>query len=111
MQIKGKIHEIGNTIPVTETFFKREFIIEYAENPKYLQYINFQVIQDKCSILDNYEIGQEVDVYFNLQGKPYKNKKGETHYFNSLQVWKLNPAVETEQKVDLSVNQEDDLPF
>ncbi len=89
MNIKGKIHAIFESQKVSETFKKREFVIEYKENPQYPEYLKFEVIQDKCELLDNYKTGQEVEVYFNLKGREWTNPKGEKIYFNSLQAWRI----------------------
>lgn len=89
MNIKGKIHQIFNTQKVNETFKKREFVVEYRENPQYAEFLKFELIQDKCELLDNLKIGQEVDVYFNLRGREWTNPKGEKVYFNSLQAWRI----------------------
>lgn len=90
MEIKGKIHEIGSTQQVSETFKKRDLIIEYAENPSYPEYIRLEALQDKCSLVDQFLIGDEVEVFFNLRGRPWTDKTGKTSYFNSLVVWRIN---------------------
>ena len=90
MQIKGKIHEIGQTENISQTLIKRELIIEYAENPQYPEYIKIEAIKDKCAVLDNFRVGQEVTVDFNIKGRPWTNKQGVVTYFNSLQLWKIN---------------------
>ena len=64
MQIKGKIHEIGPTIQATPTVTKRELILEYVENPQYPEYLKFEVINDKCAMLDNVRPRQDVEVFF-----------------------------------------------
>ena len=113
MQINGKIHTVFETKAVTATFNKREFVIEYAENPNYPQYIKFEVIQDKCGILDNFKKGDAVEVNFNLQGKPFV-LKGETLYFNSLQCWKLTKMSELKEiyyRAKDESDNEQDLPF
>ncbi len=89
MNIRGKIHAIFDTQQVSDTFKKREFVVEYAENPQYPEYLKFELIQDKCDILDKFKTGQEVEVYFNLKGREWTNPKGEKIYFNSLQAWRL----------------------
>lgn len=88
--LKGKIHEIGATENVTDSFKKRAVIIEYAENPNYPEYISIEAIQDKCSVLDNYKPGDEVEVFFNLKGRPHTNKQGVKNYYNQIQLWKIN---------------------
>lgn len=123
MEIRGIVHEIGATQNVTDTFKKRELVIEYAENPQFVEYITFQSVQDKVSIFDNLKIGQEIEVSFNLRGRPWTNKEGHTTYFNSLLAWRVTPlttqkAVEQQANynsmpapVDISGANDDDLPF
>lgn len=135
MEIKGKVHEIGAEQKVTDSFKKREVVIEYAENPSYPEFIKFEATQEKTSILDNFKKGDEVEVFFNLRGRPWTNPKGETLYFNTLNVWRINPVATTAAapasaapsapaptsapepslapKVDLdsNTNATDDLPF
>lgn len=43
-------------------------------------------------MLDNYAVGQEVTVSFNLKGRKWVNPQGATKYFNSLQAWRMQPA-------------------
>ena len=124
MNIKGKILEVKDTVQVTETFKKREFIIEYAENPQYPEFVKFELIQDKCDLLDDFEVNQEVDVHFNLKGRKWTDPKGEVKYFNSLQAWRLDPASAAENAsagdpgaleepawLNADDGDDDDLPF
>ena len=92
MQIKAKMLEIFEIQQVTNTFKKREFVVEYAENPQYPEFLKFELIQDKCDILDDFSIGQEVEVHFNLKGRKWTNPKGEIVYFNTLQAWRILEA-------------------
>jgi hypothetical protein len=92
MNVRGRILEIGDTQKISDRFQKREFVIEYAENPQYPEYVQFEVIQDKCSMLDTCKVGDDVDVYFNLKGRKWTNPQGQVKYFNSLQAWKLETA-------------------
>lgn len=118
MQLSGKVHEIGQTVVVSDKFKKRELIIEYADNPSYPEFIKFEATQDKISLFDSLSVGQNVEVLFNLRGKPYTDKNGKTTYFNSLVVWKVNagqsnPSAGITPSVDFNTLQpeEDDLPF
>lgn len=89
MNIQGTIINIGNTINVSEKFSKREFVIEYADNPEYSELIKLEFIQDKCGLLDTFSEGQEVDVSFNLKGRKWTDPQGVDKYFNTLQAWKI----------------------
>ena len=93
MQITGKILEIGQVININETFKKRELVIEYCEW-EYPEYIKFELIQDKCDLLNNYKIGDNIEVSFNLKGRKWVKPDGKTQYFNSLQAWRVQAPVQ-----------------
>lgn len=97
MNIVGTIHSINETQQVTATFTKREFVLEFAENPMYPQYILFQLVQDRVGLIDGYKVGDEVNVEFNLRGRQWTSPSGETKYFNSLEAWRINPVEGTVQ--------------
>lgn len=88
MNIAGKILEIFDAQQISDSFKKREFVIEYSENPQYPELLKFELIQDKCSLLDSYNKGDQVDVHFNLKGRKW-SKDGKDMYFNTLQAWRL----------------------
>lgn len=92
MEIKGKLLEIFDEVQVSDRFRKREFVIEYAENSQYPEYIKLECIQDKCNMLDDFRIGQEVNVSINLKGRKWTDPKGEVKYFNTLQAWRIQNA-------------------
>jgi hypothetical protein len=92
MDIKAKLIEKQETAQVSGSFRKREFVVEYAENPQYPEFIKFELIQDKCDQLDAFNVGQELNVSFNLKGRKWTNPKGEVVYFNSLQAWRITAA-------------------
>lgn len=120
MKVTAKLLEIKETQQVSDSFQKRSFVVEYAENPQYPEYVSFELIQDKCSLLDSFQPGQEVEVSFNLKGRKWVNPEGETRYFNSLQAWRIDVvqpgsqganATTSSQSPTPAVNEEDDLPF
>ena len=122
MEIKGKVHEVGATQQVSETFKKRDLIVEFAENPTYPEYIRFEALQDKTALLDTFKAGDEVEVFFNLRGRPWTDKTGKTSYFNSLVIWRINavaagapsaaaPAYAAPVDVSNAPGEDDDLPF
>jgi len=92
-ELTGKILEISSTQNITEKFRKREFIVEYKDNPSgmYPQILKFQFTGDKCTLLDTYRSGQEVTISFNIRGRKYE-KDGRVSYFTDLEAWKINPA-------------------
>ena len=90
-EAEGKLYEIFDEQQIKETFKKREFVLEYNDG-KYPQYIKFQLTQDRCDLIQNYKVGDQVKVAFALQGKPFTNKEGKTIYFTNLNAIKVNPA-------------------
>ncbi len=118
MNIAGRILHKHDTQEIKESFRKREFILEYAENPQYPEFLKFELIQANCEQLDAFNEGDEVNVSFNLKGRKWTDPKGETKYFNSLQAWRIEKKEGTQEqppsdadwmKEDFS--QDDDLPF
>ncbi|HMG08629.1 MAG TPA: DUF3127 domain-containing protein [Mucilaginibacter sp.] len=122
MEVKGKVYEVSPTVQVTESLKKRELILEYIENPQYPEYLKFEAIQDRCSLLDNVKVGDDVEVFFNLKGRPWTDKTGKKSYFNSLQLWRVNalaagagsattPEYAAPSSDISSSSDDDDLPF
>jgi hypothetical protein len=90
METTGRIHALFEEKQVTERFRKREFVVELADNPRYPQYVLFQLTGDRCESLEGFRVGDEVRVEFSLRGREWKSPRGETKYFNSLDVWTLS---------------------
>lgn len=123
MDVTGKIVEIFETQQVSASFKKREFVVEYAENPQYPEFLKFETIQDKVSLLDGLSAGAEVKVEFNLKGRKWTDPQGQTKYFNTLQAWRISPqsAAEAQQEAPIADKEPDwlsedksedgDLPF
>ncbi len=91
IETTGKLHTIFETKQVSERFTKREFVIEMTDNPKYPQVVLFQLTGDRCAQLDQLAVGDEVRIDFSLRGREWRNPQGEVKYFNSLDVWKVEP--------------------
>jgi hypothetical protein len=91
MEATGKLHTIYETKQVSERFTKREFVVELADNPKYPQVVLFQLTGDRVTQLDDMKVGDQVRIEFSLRGREWRSPKGEVKYFNSLDVWKIEP--------------------
>lgn len=123
MKLSGKLVEIFETVKIKDSFQKREFVVEYATNPKYPEVIKFELVQDKCGLIDNFSVGQDIAVDFDLRGRKWTDQKGVVKYFNTLQAWRVSaasaggdeqadagapPDVDTE---DFSAEKDGGLPF
>lgn len=93
-EVVGKVEKIMDTIQRTATFKMREFVLLIQEG-SYPQYIKFQATQDRCSILDNFNEGDDIQVTFDLKGRPF-DKGGETIYFTNLEAWRINAAADAQ---------------
>lgn len=119
MEILGKIKVINPTQNVSASFKKRELVV--VTNEQYPQSILIEFAQDKCDILDNYQVGQNVKVGINLRGREWVNPQGETKYFNSIQGWNISkdestaPTIQAKEESALTgvakEEEHDDLPF
>jgi hypothetical protein len=93
MEASGKLRVIFDTKQVSERFTKREFVLELIDG-KYPQTVLFQLTGDRCASLDQFAVGDEVRLEFNLRGREWRNPQGEVKYFNSLDVWRIERAGE-----------------
>ncbi len=121
--VSGTLKEVYQEQQVSDRFKKREFVLTVTSS-QYPQYVIFQLTQDKCSLIDPFQAGEEIKVHFNLRGREWKDKEGKIRYFNSLEAWKLEKGASANTStVSTSVSQEsvpetfsnksveDDLPF
>lgn len=94
LEITGKLVEKYDTQNVSDRFKKREFVLELVEevngNP-YTNYAKMQLVQNKCDILDRFNVGDILRVNFNIKGNRYE-KEGRTSYFSNLDAWRLEKA-------------------
>ena len=112
-EVKGTIKEIKSIQVISEKYRKREFVLTTED--KYPQDVLFQLSQDNCDLVDIFKAGDNVTLAYNLRGREWINPQGETKYFNTLEVWKMNYQDETMKAVVKEevqeVNQSGDLPF
>ncbi len=126
MEIEGKVKLVGDTQTFGNNGFrKRELVITTDE--QYPQHIMLEFVQDKCDLLNNYSVGQDVKVGINIRGREWTNPQGEVKYFNSIQGWRIEakqhqqapqggmppvPPMEAFEPADnLNEEDHDDLPF
>ena len=88
-KLTGTLKVLNPTVQVSEKFSKREFVVTESSS-MYPQDIMFQLTQDKCSLLDGYNVNDQVEVSFNLRGREWTSPQGEVKYFNSLDAWRLD---------------------
>lgn len=110
MEVTGKIKELKGTQTIGSSGFrKRELIVETIE--QYPQFLKIDFVQDKCDILNNYNVGQEVKIGINLRGREWVNPKGETVYFNTIQGWRIESISQGVSTNTVKETQEEEDPF
>jgi len=82
-QASGTLHKIFDTEQKSASFQAREFVIEVPDD-KYPQMVKFQLVQDKCALVDEFSEGDTVTVDFDLRGREWNGK-----YFTNLQAWRV----------------------
>lgn len=97
MEVTGKIKFIDTTKEVGTSFKKRDVVVTTLE--QYPQHILVQFVQDKCDLLNGYNVGESVKIDINLRGREWTNPQGETVYFNTIQGWRI--AKHTVQSPDV----------
>ena len=125
MEIQGKIKIIDEVKTYgANGFRKREIVLTTEE--QYPQHILVEFIQDRCELLNAFQVGDPVKISINIKGREWINPEGEAKYFNSIQGWRIVkqqdevpqenmppvPPPEAFEPAD-SLNEEDydDLPF
>jgi len=93
-EITGRVIDISPVNQVSDKFRKREFVIEKKEaggGAVFVNYIKFQLIQDKCDLINESFLNEEVKIWFNLKGNKWE-RDGRINYFTNLDAWKIEKA-------------------
>jgi len=125
-EITGKLIEILPVIQVSDKFRKREFVIERKESGSggavFVDYIKFQLVQDKCEIINDSLLNDEIKISFNIKGNRWE-REGKVNYFTNLDAWKIeragsqssseynNPPANPLEDMPPEVDDLNDLPF
>ena len=90
-ELTGKLIAKYDTVQRSETFKTREFVVEKSDdiNGRIItNYVKFQSVQDKTSIIDKVNNGDEIKVHFNIKGSKWE-KDGKTNYITNLDAWRV----------------------
>ena len=124
MEVSGKIKWLDETKTYGNNGFRKREVVVTTEE-QFPQHILVEFIQDKCDLLNAFQMGQNVKIGINLRGREGINPQGETKYFNSVQGWRIEaleassnsemppmpPPPAFESADDASDGPDDDLPF
>tara|TARA_B100000900_G_C20569210_1_gene712485 strand:+ start:1126 stop:1500 length:375 start_codon:yes stop_codon:yes gene_type:complete len=124
VEVQGKIKVLGDIKTYGDNGFRKRELVVITEE-QYPQHLLIEFIQDRCELLDSFNVGDNVKISINLRGREWENPEGEIKYFNSIHGWRIekNESVEKdtipspdespgfEVKSDEDNEVEDDLPF
>lgn len=112
-EITGKVIDVSPVNQVSDKFRKREFVIEKKEaggSAVFIDYIKFQLIQDKCDLINESFLNEEVKIWFNLKGNRWE-RDGKVSYFTNLDAWRVEKTSEAGRDQNVtSQNPLEDLP-
>jgi hypothetical protein len=91
MEVTGQLKVKFETQRISDKFQKREFVLSTELSTPYPQHVSFQLTQDKCALLDQYNVGDELRIQFNLRGREWNGPQG-IKYFNTLEAWRIEKA-------------------
>ncbi len=104
MEVTGTLKTKFDTQKVSDRFQKREFVLTTEANTPYPQHVSFQVTQDKCTMLDQFNAGEEIRIQFNLRGREWNGPQG-IKYFNTLEAWRIEKVTGSNNAGQTNQNQ------
>ena len=96
-ELSGKLVAKYDTVQKTETFKTREFAVEKTDKigeRTVTNYVKFQLTQDKTSLLDRINVGDEIKVLFNIRGSKWE-RDGKVNYITNLDAWRIEQVLST----------------
>ncbi len=92
MEIIGKLIEKRDQRQASQTFVVREFVIEVENprDPRYNDFLQCQLTGDRCALLDQYQIGDTIQITFDLRGRKWTAPDNTIRYIMSINVWRID---------------------
>jgi hypothetical protein len=114
LKVKGEVQTFGSN-----GFQKRSVVLDTTEKPEYPQFVSIDLTQDKCSLIDVYNIGDNIKISINIGGRLWVNPQGEEKYFNSITGWRIEkvenapstPLPPVADDLIVATNEPESLPF
>lgn len=112
-EINGRLTEKFETQKISDRFQKREFVLEVKSTGttgyEFVDFIKFQATQDKCSLLDQFDVDDMVKVAFNLRGRKWE-KDGQVSYFTNLEAWRIDKTQNETSEPPIQTPGQDTVP-
>lgn len=82
LEFIGELKEVSDVNVITEKFKKIDFAV--GTSGDYPQLITFQLHNQNIGIIEKFNLGDKIRVFFNLQGRKYNDK-----VYNTLSCFKI----------------------
>ncbi len=92
-EIEGTLHRKYEAENKSGSFTAREFVIQ-IQSGNYPEYPKFQLVQDRVNLIDQFNEGDSIKVFFDLRGREWQGK-----YFTNLNCWRVERAGGEQQPV------------
>ena len=112
-ELEGSVKLVMDAQTFASGFTKREFVVSTAEN--YPQDVKFEVVKERCALLDEIKPGDKVRVSFRIRGNEYKER-----YFVNLAAFQIDKKSEGGGEMTIEpdpvfeepvLDVDDDMPF
>jgi len=90
--IAGELIFISEITHHNENFFTSFLVINYTDKNGYVQQLKFEVKNKMCDAIQQFQIGQQVRVFFNLKGKGSHGV-----FYTNLEAWQVLLSGESKQ--------------
>lgn len=95
LEVTGRLHAKFPTQQIKDNFSKREFVLELTdESPTgmvFTNYASFQLVNQSCGVIDQFQEGELVKVNFNIRGNRWE-RDGQVRYITNLNAWRVERA-------------------
>ena len=93
--IIGQTYQVPSNSPNAAPFYKRELVLDASRfdsitGQKFENYPKFEFINQKCQLLDQFQVGQLVTVSFALSGRK-SEKDGQVNFFTNVTGYEIVP--------------------
>lgn len=113
LEVTGRLHTIFPTQQIKENFSKREFVLELTdESPTgmvFTNYASFQLINNSCSVIDQFQEGETVKVSFSIRGNRWE-RDGVVKYITNLNAWRVERAGDIQSNTPSPQNAQPNYP-
>jgi len=88
-EIIGKVYFKSEVELIGANQMQKQILVVETD-VQYPQKLPIEFIKEKCDLLNNLQIGQQVKVSVNIRGNEYQDRNGVTRFGLSFQGWKID---------------------